>query len=211
MASEFQTADRLDLDALMSPLEHGVPREVWNSSTYWEAQGMEFREMGPDEPIPPPNVIAHWVQDGVAYWVVGSPGPTPITAAIASRDIFRRKLRAAGVPPRSAAVQSATLWRHVERAVRPQLARAAAQTVERTRANQPRPAALKSTVRASGPRAKEAPDRRVTASIADRQRARLNAEVREASARAARRAAARERSAARKTEEGPRRDLQLHA
>jgi hypothetical protein len=205
VVGELLAADGLDLDGLMAPLKQGMSREVWNSSTYWEAQGMEFREMGPDEPIPPPNVITHWVQDGVAYWVVGSPGPTPYAAAIASRDIFRRKLRAAGVAPGRAAKQSADLWRHVERAARPARIRAAARSqarqVEQTIAREARPSAQRITQNAA----------HVRLGLADRKRARLAAEVREAKARAARRAAARVSPSARKKEEGRRRDHQQRA
>ena len=107
---------------------------------YWLAQGCEFREMGPREPVPPPNVIAHWVADGVAYWVVEDPGPVPLMAYMASREIFHRRYRAAGVTPGRAAVQAAHAWRKVERSAwQLQAGRSRAQEAgtDRTRARKP--------------------------------------------------------------------------
>lgn len=161
---------------------------------YWLAQGCEFREMDPWEPVPPPNVVAHWVENGVAYWVVEAPGPVPLMAYMASRKIFHRRYRAAGVAPGRAAVQAAHAWRKVERSVRQlQAGRSRALEASQDRTQVKRPEAR----------------RRVTATPGQIA-ARLAAEAQEAKARAARRAGGRVKSPSKRQQEERNRGQHQH-
>ena len=138
MAIDFAGPDRF-AEPRPDVVAHEVPPDHL-TVRYWLAQGCEFREMAPWEPVPPPNVVAHWVENGVAYWVVEDPGPVPPMAYMASREIFHRRYRAAGVAPGRAAGAAAHAWRKVERSARQiQVGRARAQEAgtDRTRARKP--------------------------------------------------------------------------
>lgn len=180
----------------LEPRPEGVHHELSPDRLtveYWLARGCEFREMGPSEPVPPPNVVAHWVEGGVAYWVVEEPGPVPLMAHMASRDIFHRRYRAAGVAPGRAAVQAAHAWRKVERSAR-QLqagrARAVEASQDRTRARKPE-ALTKATPSV----------RQRHSATPGQMAARLAAEAQEAKARAARRAGGRVKAPSKRQQE----------
>lgn len=185
-----------------------------DSVAYWTTQGVEFREMGPDEPVPPPNVIAHWVENGVAYWIVDSPGPVPVMGAMASRDIFRRKYRAAGVSPGRAARKAAQAWQNVDRAARlrnqPSVVRSRSRETTHERALAAELAAAKTRQAAVQPKVAKARTLQAERSLEDRKRARLAAEAREAKARAARRAVAHDMPAGKRKQKERHRGYEQH-
>lgn len=185
-----------------------------DSVAYWTSQGVGFREMGPDEPVPPPNVIAHWVENGVAYWIVDSPGPVPVMGAMASRDIFRRKYRAAGVSPGRAARQAAQTWRHVDRAARlgnqPSVVRSRSRETAHERALAAELPDAKARQAAAQPKAAKARAFQADRGLEDRKRARSAAEAREAKARAARRAAGHDVPAGKRKEKERHRGYEQH-
>lgn len=169
---------------------------------YWLAQGCEFREMDPWEPVPPPNVVAHWVENGVAYWVVEAPGPVPLMACMASRKIFHRRYRAAGVAPGRAAVQAAHAWRKVERSVRQlQAGRPRALEASQDRTQVKRPEARRQATASA---------RRGVTATPGQIAARLAAEAQEAKARAARRAGGRVKSPSKRQQEERNRGQHQH-
>ncbi|MHB8313539.1 MAG: hypothetical protein ACYDD0_09610 [Candidatus Dormibacteria bacterium] len=160
---------------------------------YWQSLPAEaFRPMAPWEPIPPPNVIFHWVSDGVHYWVCAAPPPVQVMLTSASRVNFRRRYLAAGLSPARAERAAAVAWRHVERAAQATRQQAAergqSQQEDRDRARAAQPT-LAGPVRVAG-HANTASTTR--ADRERRERERLVAEAHETKARAARRAAGRE-------------------
>lgn len=160
---------------------------------YWLAQGSEFREMDPWEPVPPPNVVAHWVENGVAYWVVENSGPVPLMAHVASREIFHRRYLVAGVAPGRAAVAAAHAWLKAERAAGQRQAirsRALEASQDQTQVKRSE-ARLQATASAR---------RRVTATPGQIA-ARRAAEAQEAKARAARRAGGQRKSPSKRQQE----------
>ena len=200
MASDIAGADRL-----AEPRRDVVGHELDPDRLtveYWLAQGCEFREMDPWEPVPPPNVIEHWVENGVAYWVVEDPGPLPLIARVASREIFHRRYRAAGAAPGRAAVQAAHAWRNVERSVRQlQAVRSRALEASQGRTQVKRPEARLQVTASARHRVTATPDQIAT---------RRAAEAQEAKARAARRAGGRVKSPSKRQQEERNRGQHQH-
>ena len=200
MASDIAGADRL-----AEPRRDVVGHELDPDRLtveYWLAQGCEFREMDPWEPVPPPNVVAHWVENGVAYWVVENSGPVPLMAHVASREIFHRRYRVAGVAPGRAAVAAAHAWRKAERAARQlQAGRSRALEAIQDRTQVKRPEARLQVTASARHRVTATPDQIAT---------RRAAEAQEAKARAARRAGGRVKSPSKMQQEERNRGQHQH-